>query len=285
MKFGYYPGCALHGSSSDYEASVRACLTKLDVQLDELDDWLCCGATAAHSINRKLATALPARNLGIAEKMQLTQLFAPCPMCSMELKKASDALRADENLRKEMAEIVETPVSGQVDVLNLIQVFQSVGYDQIASRATAQLTEFKPACYYGCLLTRPPKTLQFDDPEDPVSMDELLKKLGAQPVEWNCKTVCCGGGLTLCDEKGVAAMTYRILQNAIDSGANCVVVACPMCEVNLDMRQAEAKKLGLTAELPIFYLTDLVGFALGLDAKALDVNRRFVSIPASLKKA
>lgn len=283
MKFGYYPGCALHGSSSDYESSVRACLGKLDVQLEELQDWICCGATAAHSINHKLATALPARNLGIAEKMQLTNLFAPCPMCSMELKKASDALQANEELRAEMAQIVETPVQGSVEVLNLIQVFQQVGYDKIAEAATKKLDVFKPACYYGCLLTRPPKTLKFDDPEDPVSMDELLKKLGAQPVEWNCKTVCCGGGLTLCDEAGVAAMTYRILQNAVDSGANCVVVACPMCEVNLDMRQADAKKLGLSVDVPIFYLTDLVGFALGLDAKALDVNRRFVSIPQEMK--
>lgn len=283
MDIGYYPGCALHGSSNDYEASVRACMKALDVHLNELEDWICCGASAAHCINKKLSTALPARNIGIAEKMKLQQLFAPCPMCSMELKKANDALKSDPQLREEMAEIVETPLSGAVDVVNLIQVFQSVGYDAIVEKASKKLSPFKPACYYGCLLTRPPKILQFDDPEDPTSMEILLEKLGAEPVEWNCKTVCCGGGLTLCDEAAVAAMSYRVLQNALDSGANCVVVACPMCQVNLDMRQAEAKKLGLTREVPIFYLSDLVGLAVGLTAKDLDMNRRFVSIPNSFK--
>ena len=282
MDIGYYPGCALHGSSNDYEASVRACMKALGVTLDELEDWICCGASAAHCINKKLSTALPARNLGIAERMKLTSLFAPCPMCSMELKKASDALQASEELRREMSEIVETPVTGSVDVVNLIQVFQSVGYDAIAERATKKLDAFKPACYYGCLLTRPPKTLKFDDPEEPTSMDELLAKLGAAPVDWTCKTVCCGGGLTLCDEKAVAESTKRVLQSALDAGANCVVVACPMCQVNLDMRQADARKIGLTADVPIFYLSDLVGFALGLSSKELDVERRFVSVPKEL---
>ena len=283
MDIGYYPGCALHGSSDDYEASVRVCMKALGVELNELEDWICCGATAAHCINKKLSTALPARNLGIAEKQNLKSLFAPCPMCSMELTKANEAIKADAELRKEMSEIVETPVTGSVDVVNLIQVFQAVGYDAIAERVTRKLENFKPACYYGCLLTRPPKILKFDDPEDPTSMEELLQKLGAEPVDWNCKTVCCGGGLTLSDAAGVAAMVYRVLQNAIDSGANCVVVACPMCQINLDMRQADAKKLGLTQDVPIFYLSDLVGLAVGCQAKDLDVERRFVAIPKDMK--
>ena len=283
MDIGYYPGCALHGSSDDYEASVRVWMKALGVELNELEDWICCGATAAHCINKKLSTALPARNLGIAEKQNLKSLFAPCPMCSMELTKANEAIKADAELRKEMSEIVETPVTGSVDVVNLIQVFQAVGYDAIAERVTRKLENFKPACYYGCLLTRPPKILKFDDPEDPTSMEELLQKLGAEPVDWNCKTVCCGGGLTLSDEAGVAAMVYRVLQNAIDSGANCVVVACPMCQINLDMRQADAKKLGLTQDVPIFYLSDLVGLAVGCQAKDLDVERRFVAIPKDMK--
>ncbi len=285
MNIGYYPGCALHGSSADYETSVRACLKALDVQLDELDDWICCGATAAHSINHKLSVALPARNLGIAEKMSLKQVFAPCPMCSMELKKASDELQSDAALRKEMEEIVETPVSGEIDVWNLIQVFQAVGYDAIVEKTTGKLEAFKPACYYGCLLTRPPKTLKFDDPEDPTSMEELLTKLGASPVDWNCKTVCCGAGLTLCDETAVAQQTRQILQDALDHGANCVVVACPMCQVNLDMRQADAKKLGLAKDVPIFYLSDLVAMALGIGATDLDLAKRYVAIPEELKKA
>lgn len=277
MNIGYYPGCALHGSSLDYEASVRACLKALDVDLNELEDWICCGATAAHSLNRKLSTALPARNLGIAQKMKLDRLFAPCPMCSMELKKASDELKTKPDVRAEMEKIVETDLSGDVDVVNLIQVFQAVGYDQIAEKTTKKLDEFKPACYYGCLLTRPPKTLKFDDFERPSSMDDLLAKLGAAPVDWNSKTVCCCGGLTLCDEKTVVDLSSKILNDALDSGANCIVVACPMCQTNLDMRQADVKKQrGLRADVPIFYLSDLVGYALGLNASKLGVGRHFI---------
>ncbi len=277
MNVGYYPGCALHGSSFDYETSVRACLKALNVDLNELEDWLCCGATAAHSINRKLATALPARNLGIAQKMKLDRLFAPCPMCSMELKKANDELTTNPQLRAEMEGIVETDLSGSVDVVNLIQIFQAVGYDAIVEKATRKLDAFKPACYYGCLLTRPPKTLQFDDFELPTSMDDLLTKLGAAPVDWNSKTVCCGGGLTLCDAESVVELSYKILRDAVDNGANCIVVACPMCQMNLDMRQADVRKSrDLNVDVPIFYLTDLVGYALGLQGKQLDVDKHFV---------
>ena len=128
MEFGYYPGCALHGSSNDYEKSVRACLAALDVGLRELDDWICCGATAAHSLNHKLACALPARNLAIAERDGLSETLAPCPMCSAQLLKAAQALAADPELRREMSATVELPIAGTTRVLNLIQVFQQVGY-------------------------------------------------------------------------------------------------------------------------------------------------------------
>ncbi|MCF0233425.1 MAG: CoB--CoM heterodisulfide reductase iron-sulfur subunit B family protein [Thermoguttaceae bacterium] len=276
MEIGYYPGCALHGSSLDYETSVRACMKALDVDLQELEDWICCGATAAHSLNHKLATALPARNLGIAMKMNLKSLFAPCPMCSMELKKANDAIQSPA-ARAEMEEVVEAKLSGDVDVVNLIQIFQAVGYDAIAEKATRKLDNFKPACYYGCLLTRPPKTLKFDDFEMPTSMDDLLVKLGAAPVDWNSKTVCCGAGLTLCDEETVSTLSGKILKDAVDHGANCVVVACPMCQMNLDFRQSDVKKRGyINVDMPIFYLSDLVGYALGLGKCELGVCGHFV---------
>ena len=131
MKIGYYPGCALHGSSNDYEASVRACLEAFDVDLEEVDDWVCCGATAAHSINHMLSVALPARNLALAERQGLAEILAPCPMCSMELIRAEREMGEDPSLRAEIAEIVELPVEGKTRVLNLIQVFQSIGTDLI----------------------------------------------------------------------------------------------------------------------------------------------------------
>jgi len=279
VDIGYYPGCALHGSSGDYEQSVRACLGKLGVGLRELDDWICCGATAAHSLNRKLAVALPARNLALAERDGLDEVFAPCPMCSMELLKAGRALVDDARVRQEMSEIVELPVSGLTSVLNLIQVFQKVGYPRIVAARVRLLAEFRPACYYGCLLTRPADNLEFDDCEHPSSMETLLQSLGAQPVEWNYKTECCGAGLTMADEATVLELSQRILTNAAEHGANCLVVACPMCHVNLDMKQADIERhYGVRHAMTVYYLSDLVGMALGLSERELGVDRHFVAV-------
>ncbi len=277
MRFGYYPGCALHGSSNDYEKSVRACCDALDVQLQELDDWICCGATAAHSMNHKLATALPARNLGLAEKQGLDELLAPCPMCSMELIKAGRALAGSTALQKEMSEIVETGVTGKTDVINLIQVFQKIGLETLKAAVKTPLSDVKAACYYGCLLTRPARVVQFDDPEQPNSMEAILEALGAETVDWNSKTECCGAGMTMAAEDTVLDLSHKILTNAAAHGANCLVVACPMCHVNLDMKQADVEaKYGVKHDMVVYYLSDLVGMALGLSQKALAVNRHFV---------
>ena len=277
MEIGYYPGCALHGSSNDYEMSVRACLKVLEVGLREVEDWICCGATAAHALNQKLAVALPARNLALAQRDGLNEMLAPCPMCSMQLLKACRLLADNERLRSEMSQIVELPVTGATRVLNLIQVFQAAGYERIKQAAVRSLSEFHPACYYGCLLTRPPGTVHFDDCEQPSSMETLLSALGAQPVEWNFKTECCGAGLTMANEATVLDLSHRILTNAEAHGANCLVVACPMCHVNLDMKQADINHhLGAHHDLVVYYLSDLVGLALGLEEQDLGVNRHFV---------
>ena len=277
MEIGYYPGCALHGSSGDYEMSVRACLAALGVRLRELDDWICCGATAAHSLNRKLAVALPARNLGLAERDGMQDLLAPCPMCSVQLLKARSLLSADAALRREIAEIVELPVSGSTQVCNLIQILQRVGYERIKAATVRPLEGFRPACYYGCLLTRPPGVVQFDDCEQPSSMETLLGELGAEPVQWNYKTECCGAGLTMANEGTVLELGHRILMNAAAHGANCLVVACPMCHVNLDMKQAAInQRYATTHDLVVYYLSDLVGLALGLQETALGIPRHFV---------
>ncbi len=277
MEIGYYPGCALHGSSADYEMSVRACLGALGVSLRELDDWICCGATAAHCLNHKLAVALPARNLALAERDGLKDLLAPCPMCSMELLKADRAMARDPALRRKMAEIVELPIAGKTRVCNLIQVLYEVGLQRIAEQAQVRLETFKPACYYGCLLTRPADVLRFDDAEQPRSMENLLTALGAQPVDWNYRTECCGAGMTMANETTVLELSHKILSNAAAHGANCLVVACPMCHVNLDMKQADIeRRFGMAHGMMVYYLSDLVGLALGLDQATLGINRHFV---------
>jgi len=277
MNIGYYPGCALHGSSNDYEQSLRACMRALDVRLDEIQDWICCGATAAHSLNHKLSLALPARNLALAERAGFEQVFAPCPLCSMQLLKVKKAI-ADEQLRRELAETVEADLHGRGEILNLIQLFERVGLDRLKTAVRVPLEFVTAACYYGCLLTRPPDVAHFDDFEQPKTMEAVLAVLGAKTVEWNYKTECCGAGMTLANEDAVLDLACKILSNAASHGANCLVVACPMCHVNLDMKQAAVerrcgKKLGMV----VYYLSDLVGMALGLSAEQLGVDRHFVT--------
>jgi heterodisulfide reductase subunit B len=277
MRLGYYPGCALHGTSNDYEQSLRACLTALDVALDEVDDWICCGATAAHSLNHKLAIALPARNLAIAREQGIEEMLAPCPMCSMQLLRAQQAIEGEAQLRAEMAGIVEADPAGGPRVLNAIQVFERIGLEKLKAAVRNPLKEWKPACYYGCLLVRPPSVVAFDDAEQPQSMEAILAALGAKPVAWGSKTECCGAGMTMSTPETVIELAGRILANAVAHGANCLITACPMCHVNLDMKQPDIERsLGARFGLPVYYLTDAVGMALGLSEAQLGVDRHFV---------
>jgi heterodisulfide reductase subunit B2 len=277
MQIGYYPGCALHGSSNDYEASLRACLDTLGVRLQEMDDWICCGATAAHSLNRKLSIALPSRNLAVAERDGLGEVLAPCPMCSMELLKAEHEMAGDPSLRRQIAEIVELPIRGTTTVLNLIQVFQKVGIAKIKAAVKKPLKSMTAVCYYGCLLTRPPAVVRFDDPEQPTSMEAIVKALGARTVDWSYKTECCGAGMTIANEETVLDLSHKILANAVARKATCVVTACPMCHVNLDMKQAAIERRhGVRHDMPVYYLSDLVGLALGIAPEVLGVDRHFV---------
>jgi heterodisulfide reductase subunit B len=277
MNIGYYPGCALHGTSNEYEQSLRACLGALEVHLQEIKDWICCGATAAHSLNHKLSLALPARNLALAQKEGVQELFAPCPLCSMQLLRVQKEA-ANEQVRQELSAIVEAEVQSTGQVLNLIQLFQKVGVERLRAAVKAPLSSLSAACYYGCLLTRPPEVVHFDDFEQPTGMETIVTALGAKTVEWNYKTECCGAGLTMAGEDTVLELAHKILSNAAAHGANCVVVACPMCHVNLDMKQAAAeRRFGTKLNMVIYYLSDLVGLALGLPAEQLGINRHFVT--------
>jgi heterodisulfide reductase subunit B2 len=286
MQIGYYPGCALHGSSNDYEQSVQACMKLLNVELVELKDWICCGATAAHSINKKLSIALPGRNLAIAERDGYRELLAPCPLCSMEFSKSLKMMQEDPKLRQEISDIVEMPLHGSTQIVNLVQVFQRVGLELLKAKVKRPLTEFKPACYYGCMLTRPRMITQFDDPEQPRSIEAIVTALGAQPVDWSYRTECCGAGMTMANDETVIRLSNKILDNARAHGANCIIVACPMCHVNLDMKQADIEREYHTKhEMMVYYLSDLVGLALGLDEKTLGIDRHFVYAPPAAEPA
>jgi len=276
VNLGYYPGCSLHGSSDDYQQSLTACFGALGASFKELDDWICCGATAAHMLNRKLSIALPARNLALAAQQGCDELVAPCSMCSMQLKKAQRAMAMDAALAEEIGIIVEAKPGG-TRVLNLLQAFDRVGMETIKAAVKEPLKDLKVACYYGCLLTRPPEVVEFDDCEQPESMEKIVAALGATPVKWNYKTECCGAGMTLANEEAVLELSRMILADAAAHEAQCIAVACPMCHVNLDMKQSAVEARYKTRyDMTIYYLCDLVGLALGLTPKALGIDRHFV---------
>jgi len=275
---GYYPGCALHGSSAEYDMSVRAVAEALGHELREIDDWNCCGASAAHMTNGKLAFCLSLRNLALAGQQGMEAVLAPCPMCSKELLGAAAKAASDPDALAEAEATIEMSCTGSVRPLNYIQYLVESGLDSLEAAIRVKLTGLKAACYYGCLLTRPPKIVRFDDAEQPSSFERIVKLLGAEPVEFPMKTECCGGGFTQSNAGAVARLCGRILRSAKAAGADVIATACPMCQMNLDMRQPDAEKLcGEAFGLPVVYLSQLVGLALGIDRRKLGLGRHFVS--------
>ena len=258
MKVSYYPGCSLHGTAKEYDQSVRAVSRALGIELKEVDDWSCCGATSAHSTNFKLSVALPARNLIAAEKDAL-DVMVPCAACFNRFKTAEHQLKADKALRKEIEGIVGGKYQGGIAIRNPIDIiYKEIGLDALSGKVKKSLKGLKPVSYYGCLLLRPPEVCEFDNYENPVILDKILNTLGADARLWSYKTDCCGGSLTISKTDIVMKMVNKLMTMAREAGANCVVTACPVCMANLDMRASK------NLRLPVFYFTELIALALGL---------------------
>lgn len=258
MKVSYYPGCSLHGTAKEYDQSVRAVSRALGIELKEVDDWSCCGATSAHSTNFKLSVALPARNLIAAEKDAM-DVMVPCAACFNRFKTAEHQLKADKALRNEIEGIVGGKYHGGIAIRNPIDIiYKEIGLDALSGKIKKSLKGLKPVSYYGCLLLRPPEVCEFDNYENPVILDKILNTLGADARLWSYKTDCCGGSLTISKTDIVMKMVNKLMTMAREAGANCVVTACPVCMANLDMRASE------NLRLPVFYFTELIALALGL---------------------
>jgi heterodisulfide reductase subunit B len=279
----YYPGCSLHGTSGEFDASFKATARALGLTLLEIPGWECCGNTAAHSINRLLSTALPVNELAKVEQdMKLDAVAVPCAACYSRFKTGAHEVAEDAETAADVRAVVGRPYNGGVTVQNLIDVYHdAVGLAALESRVTRPFRGLKVACYYGCLLTRPPKVTLADDPEYPMHMDEVVKALGCEPVQWNYKTDCCGASLALTEQGIVDDLVGRILNDARACGAEAVAVACPLCQVNLDGRQVEiTKKQGGWRSMPVVFLSQLVGRAIGIDDKTLGLSKHLVDIAA-----
>lgn len=278
MKYAFFPGCSLESTAWDFAKSVRAVCGALDIELEDIPDWVCCGSTPAHTTNASLAMALPIMNLQKAQAMKRPVMTA-CASCYARLRTANHAVRNESDERKRGERITGKPYDGSVEVRHLLDILvNDLGVDAIRAKIRRPLQGMKVACYYGCLLTRPPEIVAFDNAEHPTCMETLLAATGAEPVEWPYKTECCGAALSITRTDIVSRLGHKLLSMARQAGADCLAVACPLCDANLDLRQADATKThGPLPETPVLYVTQLLGLALGLSSKDVGLGALTVS--------
>jgi heterodisulfide reductase subunit B len=262
VKIGYYPGCSLESTAREYDLSFRGVASKVGIELVEIPDWNCCGASSAHAVDPFLAVTLPARNLMIAEEMGL-DITAPCAACFLRLMEAKKRMGEDVSLRKEIEDTLERQYRGSAKVYHPLTVFSQPEVKKKIKRAVVNtLKGLKVVCYYGCYLVRPPAITHLDDPENPVVMDELIGLTGAEVLDWAWKVDCCGAGHALLRPELVEPLVNEIVEGARKAGAQGIVTACPLCQSNLETRQKGSNAL------PVFYFTELLGLAMGLDKEA-----------------
>jgi heterodisulfide reductase subunit B len=276
----YYPGCSLHGTSREFDESLRTVAAELGVGLTEVTDWNCCGASSGHTTDHLLGVALPARNLAMAESQGFSDVIAPCAACFNRLAAARLAVAEEEGLAEQMPDILGRPFGNTVKVHNALTMLKSFIPD-IEEDVAAGLRDPNPmkgvklASFYGCLLVRPAEVCDYDDPEQPTSMDEIVAACGGDPVEWDYKVECCGGSFSVSRTGSVLRLGRAIIENARMNGAEAIVVACPLCHSNLDLRQAAMAERG-AEPMPILFVTQVVGLALGLSPLDLGLARHFV---------
>jgi len=253
----YYPGCSLHGTAREYDESIQAVSNILGIQLHEVEDWTCCGASSAHCTDETLAFALPARNLAIAEK-QDRELLVPCVACYNRFKVAEKEV-------KDHPGKLNLSYQGNVPIRYALDFFcDGAILEEVKKKRTKPLSGLRVVCYYGCLTVRPPKLTGVKEYENPQHMERLMDLLGAEPIPWSYQTDCCGASLVMTRTDIVRKLGQHILSMAKEAEADCLVTGCSMCQANLDTRQEEIKKdTGEEYDLPIFYFTELMGLALG----------------------
>ena len=281
IKVGFYPGCSMKGGAQEYKESVTALAKVFDIELVEVPDWNCCGATAAHNMNKELSLSLPARIMALAEKEGITDIVVPCAACYNRLSLVKHELAEDPSLSSKVASIIDLKYQGTTQILNIIQFIDKYITDKLEEKVVKPF-DYKSACYYGCLLVRPHSILKFDRVEDPQSMDVLVRKAGGNAIDWAFKTECCGAGFSVSFTETVGRLSGQIVEDAEHRGAEAMIVACPMCHSNLDMRRPEINKYNKKkSDMPVIYITQAIGLALGIDRNKLGLQRHFV--PVKLK--
>ncbi|MEF2231560.1 MAG: CoB--CoM heterodisulfide reductase iron-sulfur subunit B family protein [Pseudodesulfovibrio sp.] len=284
MRYAYYPGCSLTESAVEFDVSTRAVLAHLGVELAEIPDWTCCGASAAEPVSRLMGYALPARNLAIAEKeLGGLDVIAPCSACYLNLLRVNREVTGDRRLHANVNEVLLASgltYSGGVRVRHILDVLiNDIGAKVIAQKVSENLSGLKVAPYYGCQILRPYAV--FDDPRDPVSMNGILAGLGAEVHAWDHSNKCCGASLMVGHPEVALQSVTAILKSA--RRADVIVTVCPLCQMNLEAYQAQARRQGARS-MPILYLTQLMGLAFGLDDADLLLEKNLTVPPGTRRK-
>jgi heterodisulfide reductase subunit B len=279
-QYAYYPGCSLESLAKSYDVSSKQVARALGLELKEIEDWNCCGATAYFPVDELLAYTLVARNLAIAEKTGLTDFVAPCSACFKNAYFTNAYLKQDPDLADHINFALEEDnlhFDGKLKVRHLIEVFiEDVGLEQIKNKTSHPLTGLRVAPNYGCQLIRPRKGKE--NVETPRFFEDLLSAIGAEPIEYATKTRCCGSSLIITNRRAALEMVRILLQDAIDSGAHVIATTCPMCHVNLEVYQAQVnQEFGTNLSIPVIYFTQLMGVALGLKTKHLGIDKAIVA--------
>lgn len=265
-EIGYYPGCSLHSMAKEFDISTRAVMKALGIKAIEPDGWICCGSTPAHRVDHKLATRLPLESLIILEQEGLKDVTLPCAACYNRFRAAARDLRLDPDLKRDLDQDLGYSYQDSVEIHSLVDLIDSrVGSEALASKVKRPLAGLRVACYYGCLLTRPPEVTGSQDPEYPMAMDRILKALGAEIVDWDRKVSCCGASLSATKTEIAIEMSQEILENARARGADLIAVACPLCHLNLDGRQTQ---MDIEQQMPALYFTQLIALALDMSNEA-----------------
>ncbi len=283
--YSYFPGCSTEATAIGLGLAVQAIAKPLDMELIELEDWTCCGSTPYGSLDRLESICVAARNLALAEKTGL-DLVTPCSSCFVTLHGANLQLKQNPRLMEQVNEalaVANLEYHGNVRVRHLMEVLvNDVTPEVIASKVQWGLDGLKVAPYYGCQLVRP--DYGFDDPEFPQSLDRIVESLGAEAVSYPLKNRCCGGALIISEESLALGLIRKLLDNAVENGAQCITTPCPLCQINLDAYQSRVNsKFKTNFNLPVLFVTQLIGLALGIEAKSLGLNTNIISPNKVLK--
>jgi heterodisulfide reductase subunit B2 len=278
----YYPGCSLEGTASEYDESTKSVAEKLGMNLIELDGWVCCGSSPGHKADPEMALRLPIENLMLAEKSGFSEVTMPCASCFNRHKAAQYEIRHHDGAKAKVDEALGYELQDNVQVTTLSEaIFKHVEPATLAENVEKPLEGLKVVCYYGCLLTRPPEVTEAAHPENPTDLDDLMTAMGAESIDWSYKTACCGASHSAVRPDIVLDLSKSIIDHARDAGADAMVVACPLCHLNLDARQMQME---VDEPMPVLYFTQLMALAMGMPEKDILLKKNLVDPKPVLEK-